>query len=80
MNSLNVQHAAEIADLKLAYIIQIKDLRKEENFSADRVPPQSGQTLLITDLIQFVSRKRDIVRPLLIKYNIQEMRGSLERF
>ena len=40
---LKVQHAEEMADLRLAHAIQIKDLRKEENSSVDRFPPQDVQ-------------------------------------
>ena len=81
VNSLKVQHAAEMADLKFAYVIQIKPLRKEENSSADRFQPQDGQTLPGTDPIQFVSHKCYTVRPLSMpKFNIQEMRGSTLSF
>ena len=64
VNSLKVLHAAEMADLKLGLAIQIKNIFKEENSSTDRFPPQGGQALPGTDPIQFVSHKRDIVRPL----------------
>ena len=54
VNSQKVQHTAEMLHLKLAHAIQVKELRKEKNSSADRLPPQGGQILSGTDLIQFV--------------------------
>ena len=83
VNSQKVQQAEEMEDLKLANAVQIRELRKENNFSADCFPTKKDQTLSDTDPVQFVSHKRDIVRPSLSlsmpKFNIQEMRGNLER-
>ena len=64
VNSQKVQQAEEMEDLKLANAVQIRELRKENNFSADCFPTKKDQTLSDTDPVQFVSHKRDIVRPL----------------
>ena len=81
VNSQKVQHTAEMKDLKLVHAIQTKELLKEKNSSAVRFPPQGGQTLSGTDPIQFVSHKYYNMHPISMpKFNIQEMRGSLENF
>ena len=81
VNSLKVQYTAEMTDLKLAHANQIEQLREKKNSSADRFPPQGGQTLSGTDPIQFVSHKYYNMHPISMpKFNIQEMRGSLENF
>ena len=65
----------------MVHTIQTKELRHENNSSADRSTLQGGQILSGTDPIQFVSYKQDTYRPLSMpKFNISEMKGGLKRF